>query len=143
MPGQTFAHSATTGKDAGSVWAELDKPATWQGIPGVNRVVNPVVDGQGRLQGFAFETLIGGTAYRGAATPAAREEGRMMAWAIKSSEIEGKITVRLEPNGEGTTVDVNLEAEGSGMLGSLLFPVISAAIGNGFQSTVDNFVADL
>jgi hypothetical protein len=67
----------------------------------------------------------------------------MMAWAIKSSEIEGRITVRLEPNGEGTTVDVNLEAEGSGMLGSLLFPVISAAIGNGFPSTVDNFVADL
>jgi hypothetical protein len=29
------------------------------------------------------------------------------------------------------------------MLGSLLFPVISAAIGNGFASTVDSFVADL
>jgi hypothetical protein len=38
---------------------------------------------------------------------------------------------------------VALEAEGAGMLGSLLFPVISAAIGNGFAETVDRFVADL
>jgi hypothetical protein len=29
------------------------------------------------------------------------------------------------------------------MLGSLLFPLISAAIGNGFAATVDDFVADL
>jgi hypothetical protein len=138
-----FEHSSITTKDVDSVWAELDKPVTWEGVPGVNRVVDPKVDQQGRLQGFAFETMIGGTAYRGKASPAGREEGRMMAWAIDSSEVEGKITVQLEPNGEGTRVDVALEAEGAGMLGSLLFPVISAAIGNGFAGTVDSFVADL
>jgi hypothetical protein len=138
-----FEHSSITTKDVDSVWAELDKPVTWEGVPGVNRVVDPKVDHQGRLQGFAFETMIGGTAYRGKASPAGREEGRMMAWAIDSSEVEGKITVQLEPNGEGTRVDVALEAEGAGMLGSLLFPVISAAIGNGFAGTVDSFVADL
>jgi hypothetical protein len=49
----------------------------------------------------------------------------------------------LAPNGSGTRVDVGLEAEGAGLLGSLLFPVIAAAIGNGFASTVDGFVADL
>jgi hypothetical protein len=112
-------------------------------IPGVDRVIDPRVDGQGRLQGFGFETLIGGTVYRAKATPAGRDEGRMMAWAISSSEIQGKITVGLAPNGSGTRVDVGLEAEGAGLLGSLLFPVISAAIGNGFASTVDGFVADL
>jgi hypothetical protein len=143
MPGQTFAHSATTVRDLGYVWAELDKPGTWEGIPGVTRVVDPRVDRRGRLQGFGFETKVGGTAYRGNATPAGREEGRLMAWDIDSSEIEGKITVQLEPNGEGTKVDVNLEAEGAGMLGSLLFPVIAAAIGNGFATTVDRFVAEL
>jgi hypothetical protein len=143
MPGRTFAHSATTPKDVGAVWAELDKPATWEGIPGVNRVVDPKVDAEGRLQGFVFETMIGGTAYRGTASPAGREEGRMMAWAIDSSEIEGTITVQLEPNGGGTKVGVDLRADGTGMLGSLLFPVISAAIGNGFAATVDNFVAEL
>jgi hypothetical protein len=138
-----FEHSSSTAKDIGSVWAELDKPATWEGIPGVNRVIEPKVDEKGQLQGFAFETMIGGTAYRATAAPAGREEGRMMAWAIDSSEVEGKITVQLAPNGDGTKVDVALEAEGAGMLGSLLFPVISAAIGNGFAETVDRFVADL
>jgi hypothetical protein len=143
MPGRTFAHSATTPRDVGAVWAELDKPATWEGIPGVHRVVDPRVDGEGRLQGFAFEIIVGGTAYRATASPAGREEERMMAWAVDSSEVEGKIAVRLEPNGQGTKVDVDLQAEGAGMLGSLLFPVISAAIGNGFAATVDKFVAEL
>jgi hypothetical protein len=143
MPGQTFEHSATTDKTIASVWAQLDEPTTWEGIPGVDRVIDPSVDGRGRLQGFGFETKIGGTIYRARATPAGRDEGRMMAWAIASSEIQGRITVELEPNGPGTRVDVGLEAEGAGMLGSLLFPVISAAIGNGFASTVDSFVADL
>jgi hypothetical protein len=87
--------------------------------------------------------MVGGTAYRAIASPAGREEERMMAWAVDSSEVEGKIAVRLEPNGEGTKVDVDLRAEGAGMLGSLLFPLISAAIGNGFAATVDDFVADL
>ena len=143
MPGSTFTHSATTSKDAASVWAELDKPATWEGIPGVSRVVDPKVDKEGRLQGFGFETKVGGNVYRGRATPAGREEGRLMAWAIDSSEIEGKITVRLQSNGDGTDVGVELEAEGAGLLGSLIFPVISAAIGNGFGATVEDFVADL
>ncbi len=143
MPGQTFAHSASTSKDVGSVWAELDKPATWEGIPGVDRVIEATVDERGRLQGFAFSSKVGGTAYRATASPAGREEGRMMAWAIDSSELEGKITVRLEPNGDGTKVDVNLEADGAGILGSLMFPLIAAAIGSGFPSTVDRFVADL
>jgi carbon monoxide dehydrogenase subunit G len=143
MPGQTFEHSATTDKAIAIVWDHLDEPTTWEGIPGVDRVIDPKVDGQGRLQGFRFETKIGGTVYRAEATPAGRDEGRMMAWAIASPEIQGKITVGLEPNGAGTRVDVGLEAEGAGMLGSLLFPVISAAIGNGFASTVDSFVADL
>ena len=143
MPGQTFAHSASTSKDVGSVWAELDKPVTWEGVPGVDRVIDPKVDAEGRLQGFAFSSKVGGAAYRATASPAGREEGRMMAWAIDSSEIEGKITVRLAPNGDGTKVEVNLEADGTGVLGSLLFPVIAAAIGNGFASTGDKFVADL
>jgi hypothetical protein len=142
MP-QTFTHSATTPKDMTAVWAELDKPSTWQGIPGVQRVVDPQVDGEGRLRGFAFETRIGGTVYRGTANPAGREEGRMMSWAIASSELVGNITVRLTPNGEGTEVGVDLEAEGAGLLGSMLFPVIAAAIGNGFTGTVEDFVSGL
>jgi hypothetical protein len=143
MAGQTFSHSATTGSDVGSVWARLDEPATWEGIPGVSRVFDPRVDEEGRLKGFEFETNIGGTMYRGNARSAGRAEGRMMSWAISSSEIEGKITVRLEANGGGTEVGVDLEAEGAGFLGSLLFPVISAALGNGFAATVEDFVADL
>jgi hypothetical protein len=106
-------------------------------------VVDPELDGEGRLQGFGFETKVGGTVYRGKATSAGRDEGRMIAWSIDSSELEGKITVQIEPNGNGTEVGVDLQAEGAGLLGSLIFPVIAAAIGNGFATTVEDFVADL
>ena len=54
-----------------------------------------------------------------------------------------RTTVRLTPNGEGTEVGVDLEAEGAGLLGSMLFPVIAAAIGNGFTGTVEDFVSGL
>jgi hypothetical protein len=143
MPGQTFEHSATSGKEVDAVWARLDEPSTWEGVPGVDRVIEPKIDEAGRLQGFRFETRIGGAVYRARATPAGREESRMMAWAIDSPEVQGKITVELAPNEQGTRVDVALDAEGAGLLGSILFPVISAAIGNGFAGTVEDFVAGL
>jgi hypothetical protein len=51
--------------------------------------------------------------------------------------------VGLIPDGTGTRVDVHLEVEGVGILGSLFFPVIASAIGSGFAETVEEFVGRL
>lgn len=143
MPGQNFQHAATTPADIESVWESLDEPGTWEAIPGVDRVIDPVVDTGGRLRGFSFESDIGGRTYAGEATPAGRDEGRLIAWEIDSSEMRGKVTVGLAPDGDGTRVAVRLDVEGAGMLGSLFFPVIAAAIGSGFAATVEEFVSEL
>jgi len=143
MPGQTFQHAALTSAPVSDVWKALDEPTTWEAIPGVDRVIDPVVDADGRLRGFSFESAVGGRKYLGEATPARREEGRLIAWDIDSSEIKGKVAVEIGPENVGTKVQVRLDVEGAGMLGSLFFPVIASAIGSGFPTTVEEFVAGL
>jgi Polyketide cyclase / dehydrase and lipid transport len=143
MPGQTFQHAAVTSATVSGVWKSLDEPNTWEAIPGVDRVIDPVVDADGRLRGFTFESDVGGRKYLGEATPARREEGRLMAWDIDSSEIKGRVSIEIGPDDDGTNVQVRLDVEGAGMLGSLFFPVIAAAIGGGFSATVEEFVAGL
>jgi carbon monoxide dehydrogenase subunit G len=143
MPGQSFQHAAVTAAPVSDVWKALDEPNTWEAIPGVDRVIDPVVDADGRLRGFSFESAVGGRKYLGEATPSHREEGRLIAWDIDSSEIKGKVAVEIEPEDVGTKVQVRLDVEGAGMLGSLFFPVIASAIGSGFPATVEEFVAGL
>ena len=143
MPGQSFVHAAVTPASVTDVWKSLDEPTTWEAIPGVNRVIDPMVDSVGRLRGFSFESDVGGRKYLGKATPARREEGRLIAWDIDSSEVKGKVAIEIEPEDQGTSVQVRLDVEGAGMLGSIFFPVIASAIGSGFATTVEEFVAGL
>ena len=140
MPEQSYQHAATTPADVGAVWAALNQPVTWEAIPGVDRVVDPIVDASGRLDGFSFESSVGGKRYLGRATPALRDEGKRIGWDISTPEIKGRVVVGLVPEGGGTKVDVRLDVAGVGMLGNLFFPVIASAIGGGFAETVEEFV---
>jgi hypothetical protein len=108
MPGQSFQHSAVTPVPVSDAWKSLDEPTTWEAIPGVDRVIDPVVDADGRLRGFSFESDVGGRKYLGKATPARREEGRLIAWDIDSSEITGKVAIEIGTEDQGTKVQVRL-----------------------------------
>lgn len=123
------------------VWAALDRPQTWESIWGVDRVYDPKIDDQGRLQGFSFETMAGGRRHVGFATPHERIEKTKMAWKIENSEIQGMASVGLTPSGAGTTITVTLEVESVGFLSTLLFPAIAGAIGGGLPQAVDEFAA--
>ena len=101
------------------------------------------MDQEDQLQGFSFESLAAGKRYLGRATPAGREPEEMMAWDIETSEIRGRIVVSLAGTGEGTRVDVTLRMESVGVLSSVFFPVIAAAIEDGFPRSVDEFAAHL
>ncbi len=142
MPSETFRHSAKTGTTSETVWAALQKPETWEAIPGVDRVIDPVVV-DGALQGFSFESTAAGKKYLGKAAPARRVEGESMAWYIETTEVRGTIMVNLAPNGDGTQVLVALTVEGVGTLSSMFFPVIAGSIGSGFPKAVDEFAASL
>lgn len=123
------------------MWRALDWPSTWEGIGGVDRVIDPVIDDEGRLQGFAFETVVAGTKYLGEATPNAREEEQMMTLNIANSEIRGSIRIDLSEAGEGTLIRVTLDVESAGVLSAMFFPVIARSIGNGLPRAIEKFAA--
>jgi carbon monoxide dehydrogenase subunit G len=141
VPSQTFTHTSTTRASIAKVWAALNSPGTWEAIGGVDRVFNPKVDGEGRLQGFSFDTVAGGKKYVGTATPHERVEGERMAWDVQTSEVRGVTSVRLDTRNGSTVVTVTLHVESAGLLSSMFFPLIAGAIGNGLSQTVETFVA--
>jgi len=140
VPSQTFQHSATTHITIEEIWEKLNQPGTWEAVPGVDRVFDPVVDATGELRGFEFESVVGGKTYSGKASPAGREENKLIAWDISTSELSGQVVVGVSPIGDGARVYVRLHVESAGMLGGLFFPIITSAIGSGFHDTVEDFV---
>jgi len=126
-----------------TVWGALNNPQSWEAIPGVDRIVESVVDPDGQLQGFSFESVAAGKKYLGRALPAGRETEKMMAWDIETSEVRGRIIVNLQGTDTGTRVDVSLRMESVGVLSSVFFPVIASAIGEGFPKTVQEFALGL
>lgn len=143
MPSKSFQQSAVAHAGVEAVWSALNSPESWESVPGVDRILESVVDLEGQLQGFSFETVAAGKRYRGRALPAGRETRKMMAWDIETSEIRGRIIVGLHEAKPGTRVDVSLRMESVGVLSSVFFPVIAAAIGEGFPNTVQEFARGL
>ena len=139
MPTETFSHTAITRAARSEVWKALDKPETWEGIGGVDRVIAPVIDQDGRLRGFSCETVVAGKIYLGKATPNAREESRLMAWNIENSEVRGVTAVRLTDQGDGTLIQVTLDVESAGILSTMFFPVIARTIGKGLPRAIEKF----
>ncbi len=141
MPSQTFTHTAFTPASPVEVWAALDRPATWEGISGIDRVTDSTRDESGTLTGFSFETTIGGRPYRGMAVPGERVEGSRLVWLIQSPDVGGSIGVALAPAGDGTDLTVDLTVAVDGFLASLFFPAITQALGRGFPEAVGEFAA--
>ena len=141
MPSESFTHSARAAAPSGDVWAALNHPKTWENIAGIDRVLDPKIDDEGRLVGFSFDSAVAGKSYRGSAKPDGREEGLLMAWAIENSEISGRIKVTLEPDDNATSVHVTLDVSSKGMLSSMFFPVVAATVGAGLPRSVDAFAA--
>jgi hypothetical protein len=143
VPTQTFTHEALTPASAGEVWAALQLPTTWEAIPGVDRVVNPVVDEAGALRGFEFQSVAGGRPYVGKASPSGRIEEQLMSWDISTSELKGALSVEIGAAESGTSVAVTLAIQSVGMLSSMFFPIIASALGSGFPRAVEEFASGL
>lgn len=139
MPQETFTHTAVAPAPASEVFATLDDPSTWEEIGGVDRVIDPVIDSVGRLQGFSFEVRAAGKKYVGFATPNERREGELMSWRVDTTEIRGITRVSLTPVDGGTEVIVTLEVESKGLLSAMFFPVIASTVGSGLPRSVDDF----
>jgi len=143
VPRRTFQHAAIADAPAVTVWAALNDPKSWESVPGVDRILESVIDQEGQLQRFTFESIAAGKRFLGRASPAGRELEKMMAWDIETSEILGLVIVRLRAIEDATRVDVSLRMDSVGVLSSVFFPVIASAIGDGFPKTVQDFANGL
>ena len=143
VPRRTFSHTVEIDAAREGVWAALQRPETWQAIGGVDKVHDAVIDKEGRLEGFAFEATAAGQTYPGLATPDAREEGRVIAWAIGTPEVEGVIRVELDESKGGTPCTVTIELESRTIISAVLFPAIASAIGSGLPQAVESFARGL
>lgn len=137
MPSDSFTYTAHTTGDRPDIWNALQLPETWEGIAGVDRVYNPVIDAEDRLRGFDFDTRVAGKAYAGRAVPHARDEGSLIAWNIENSEVRGMIEVVLSDVDNGTEVSVSLDVSSKGLLSTMFFGAVSKTIGGGLPRTVE------
>lgn len=142
MPEASFTHRATTAAGLGTVWERLQVPATWATVAGVDETFDHAHDHDGRLRGFRFATSIGGISYRGDAKVTASELERSMTVSIRSSELTGSIVVMLTPEQPVSILDVSMTMRPAGLMGSMVFPLVSAAVRSGFADSVDRLAAD-
>lgn len=120
----------------------MQDPATWAAVAGVDHTSDHVHEGE-ILSCFRFTTRIGGVMYRGNArvTDARREQA--MTLAIRTNELTGAITVLLTGTEPGTALEVGMRMQPTGILGSMLFPVLKAAVSEGFPSSVERFAREM
>ncbi len=136
MPDATYHHRALTVAPAREVWTHLQDPATWATVAGVDSTSDHTYQ-DSALTGFRFTTSIGGVSYRGSARVTEPRHGDEMTLAIESNELHGSITVALASEGSGTALDVTLTMRPAGIVGTMIFPLASAAVAGGFTESVE------
>lgn len=114
----------------------------WATVAGVDATSNHTYAGD-NLTGFRFRTIVGGVPYSGTARVTDSSPERSMILSIRSSELHGTIEVGLEDAGDGTQLDVAMTMRPAGLLGPMVFPMISRSVGAGFSESVELLAAEL
>jgi len=143
MPAARFSHHAITPADVDGAWAALQRPDTWAQLAGVRDVSGAVHSPEGLLEQFLFVVAVAGQSYSGKAMTVRRSPLEEMALNIRSSELEGTITVALEPVDASTELRVSLELVPKGLLSTMFFPAITKAVGGGLAEQVDGLAAKM
>ena len=143
MPSATFSESVTIDVDPASVWDQLQEPDVWASLGPVQKVWDPVFDGD-VLTGFTWSTDIGGKVYEGSGTATEHQRPDRYQLILDTSEMAGTITADLSAaNPGGTEAKVSIELRSKGLLSSMFFPAIKNAIGSGFPQQVADMGAKL
>ena len=143
VPTRTFTHAAVAPVPVDTAWFALQDPATWGAIGGVDEVYGAHHADDGTLVSYRFRASAGGQTYEGRARTSFAEPHRMMVVDVDTPELEGRITVTLEGGNPHTEVAVELTVRSKGMLATLFFPVVAAAIASGFPTSVEDFAGRL
>lgn len=142
MPETAFRHQAIAPVPPAAVWARLQDPATWASVAGVDATSDHVHDGE-RLEGFRFTTSIGGARYQGDARVTEVRTGEAMTLSIRSNELTGDIRIGLRRTDPGTELYVDMRIRPAGILGAMVFPIVTSAVSNRFEESVERLAATI
>lgn len=138
MSAANFSHSAVTTADAHLVWSQLQRAETWLALGVMDTVTNEQTH-RGGLIGFDWTASVGGKAHRGTARTIENPSGHGITLRLRSSEIEGELSVVLRPAPSGTTVAVQLAVRPRGFLAGMFWGRISQSIERGLPAKVEEF----
>jgi carbon monoxide dehydrogenase subunit G len=141
MP-DSFRHEAVTAAPRSRVWQRLQNPATWATVAGVDGTSDHAYSGE-NLDGFRFRAVVGGIPYQGTARVTDSEPESAMTMSIRSSELHGTIEVALYDEEGGTRLHVEMNVRPAGLLGPMVFPMISRSVGAGFPGSVERLAAEM
>jgi hypothetical protein len=140
---QSFSHTASFASSTETAWSALQQAETWAAIGGVDDISGVRTDDDGHLRGYAFAATVAGKRYPGRAHVVSTDPGRRMVMEIDTSELTGTIAVTIDEAAHSGTVTVDMKVSSRSFLGSMVFPLIAAAIGSGLRSNVEAFAAGL
>ncbi len=143
MPRANFSHAATTRRQPDEVWRRLQDVETWSSIGPVEHVWDPVHDEEGQLVEYRWSASVGPTTYRGTAQVSDAHVDSLMVLDLDGGELAGTLSTRIEQNGSGSRITVDLGIVSKGTLSALFFPIVSEAVGRGLPAQVERFVAGL
>jgi hypothetical protein len=144
VPSAEFSHATKTESSLDHAWRQLQKPETWEAIPGVDTVFDARHSPDGALMGYRFVATAGGNLYEGVAEVREADAPTKMLLSIDSGEIAGSIRTELAALGDAQiqiTVAVRLASKG--FLSGIFFPILSRVVENGLPDSVEDFAGRL
>lgn len=142
MPEASYQHRAATTASIPHIWARLQDPRTWATVAGVDGTSDHAFDDD-LLTGFRFTTSIAGVSYRGTARVTESRPKEAMTLSIRSTELTGIITIALMADNSGSNLEVTMTMRPAGILGSMVFPAVTAAVSGGFEDSVERLAAEI
>lgn len=133
---------ATVPVDVPTAWSRMQEGSFWS-LLGLQGVTGETHHPDGTLTGFTFEISVAGRTYTGTARTVDAHRDEKMVVLVESRPMTGRLEVVLAPAGSGTSVDVTVGLSARGMVATLAFPAVTAAVGGRFAETVDRLVARL
>jgi hypothetical protein len=144
MPEASFNHSVVVDEPMSSVWERLQHATTWAAIGPVDRVWDASHSEGGDLVSFRWSTAVANRPYEGTARTVVSDKPHRMQMALNSGELSGHLTASLAAADEDrSTIAVTMDIETKGLMGTLFFSAISAAVATGLRGHLENFAAGI
>lgn len=97
-----ISHSAVAPALPDRVWEGLQVPEVWTSFPGIDRIVDPVIE-RGQLVEFAFRGDAAGRARKGSLVVVVSRFPHSMTVRIAERDLREEIVVSLAPSGTAAT----------------------------------------